>query len=472
MPVAVDATPLKLLKVPLDVRLIDTVLDAAKEREKRSDFKRVTLERVVPFTFDPSLAQNRPIYAALAAADALSDAWVNTSYGWIRSSPFPNTVYRLPDEVRLAYNADLGVPYMMAALYEDAEGEVRVRVTLGAAPWHNPQRLTELRDYLYDSSGGAFAAPAVVVGGYESARLKLTSAFPEEIRPLSGDEAVVSLEGGFTLTLDLSLEFYKFLCELMTGSQGLTGEVTVTLDGEKKLERIVPVRLNLRDLVGLPLDVQVEQDAVSPTHVEVRNLARSPVRVTGCSVRLLQYDPNSVVPISVVRGLPDVSFPLELEQQSAVTLSLRPDKENDALFWNAVAVELYGQDLTETPTDVLERVHSVAASATLTWEITVECPLFLAPTLPDKYAMLYKVEVQITRPGYAPHQVVLGRDQVRASITMQRTLKDVLAADASGIGSFTYRVRNIYFDRQGSWSDSRQGEGSNLFVFPNPVEND
>ena len=479
---------------PLSAGLIRKILDEATQRDHRRDFRRVTLERSVPFTFDPELAQNRPIYSALTADSALGDAWVNTSFGWIRTAPFPNTVYRLPDEVRLAYNPDLGLPHMMSALYEDAEGEVRVRVTLGAAPWHDPERLTALRDYLYESTAGALAAPAVVVGGYQSARLRLTSAFPEEIRSLAGEEAEVSLEGGFTITLDLSLEFYKFLCELLTGSLGLTGEIAVTLEtaapaagggsapasgtgaaggrSAERIQRIVPVRLNLADLVGLPLDVQVEKDAVSPTRVEVRNLARSSVRVTGCAARLLQYDPNSVVPISVLRASATAPFPLELEPRGAAAVALQPDAAGADVLWNAVAVELFGQDLTETPTEVLERVHSVAASATLTWVITVECPLFLAPTVPEKYAMLYKVEVQISRPGYAAQQVVLGRETPRGSVTMQRTLRDVLAADAGSIGTFTYRVRNVYFDRQGSWSEPREGEGSNLFVFPNPVEND
>ena|GEM_PF-1695471 len=516
-PVAASAM-VKRLNQPLNATLVSKILADAKERERRPDFRRVTIERSIPFTFNPDLAQNRPIYAAILGGETLGDTWVNTSFGWIRSAPFPNTVYRLPDEVRLAYNPDLGLPHMMATLYEDDDGEVRVRVVLGAAPWHDPKRLIELRDFLYESTAGALASPAVVVGGYESAKLRLTSAFPEEIRLLSGDEATVSLDGGFTLTLDLSLEFYKFLCELLTSSHGLTGEVTVTLETSaprdenaasgvtfsgvapsgsgaagdvtagtgspsgpssqgaakavQRIQRIVPVRLNLSDLAGLPLDVQVEKDAVSPTRVEVRNLARSSVRVAGCAVRLLQYDPNSVVPISVMKASPQADFPLEIGEQSAVTLSLQPEKNSTDLLWNAVAVELFGQDLSETPVQVLERVHAVAASSTLTWVVTVECPVFLAAPVPDRYANLYKVEVQISGPGYAAQQVVLGRDAARGSITMQRTLRDLLSAEAGSIGSFTYRVRNIYFDRQGAWSEPREAEGSSLFVFPNPVEHD
>lgn len=480
----------RLVRLPTNIKDISKILENAKIRDHRSDFKRVTLERSVPFSFDPELAQNRPIYSALLADESLGDGWVNTSFGWIRDAPFPNTVYRLPDEVRLAYNPDLGLPHMMSALYEDSEGEARVRVTLGAAPWHDPQKLTELRDYLYDSTAGALASPAVVVGGYDAAKLRLTSAFPEEIRSLAGEEAAVSLDGGFKITLDLSLEFYKFLCELLTGGVGLTGEVAVTLEttgaeassgstdgasssGEPRtIERIVPVRLNLDDLVGLPLEVQVQKDAISPTQIELHNKAGSSVRVTGCAARLLQYDPNSVVPISVVRASTEAPFPLELEERAAVTVNLQPDTNNDELLWNAVAIELLGQDLTETPTEVLDRVHAVAATATLTWSIAVECPLFLAPSLPEAYAMLYKVEVQISRSGYAAQQVVLGRNAASGTVTMRRGLREVLAEDAGAIGTFTYQVRNVYYDRQGAWSEPKEGEGSNLFIFPNPIEQD
>ncbi len=486
----VITTPHKIRPLPENVDHVRRIIEDAKVRDHRSDFKRVTLERSIPFTFDPELAQNRHIYSALLAQDSLGEGWVNTSFGWIRHAPFPNTIYRLPDEVRLAYNAELGLPHMMAALYEDAEGEARVRVTLGAAPWHDPQKLTGLRDYLYDSTAGALASPAVVVGGYESAKLRLTSAFPEEIRSLAGEEAFVSLDGGFKITLDLSLEFYKFLCELLTGGIGLTGEVTVALETKETrssdgtsdaesngndrgvIERIIPVRLNLDDLAGLPLEIRVEKEAISPTRVELVNQTGTRVRVGGCAARLLQYDPNSVVPISVVSASTQAPFPLELEERGTATIDLQPDSDDDQLLWNAVAVEILGQDLTETPTEVLDRVHAVAATATLTWAINVECPLFLAPSMPEAYAMLYKVEVQISRPGYAPQQVVLGRNAATGTVTMRRGLSDILGEEAGAIGRFTYQVRNVYFDRQGAWSEPKEGEGSNLFIFPNPVDQD
>ena len=55
---------------------------------------------------------------------------------------------------------------------------------------------------------------------------------------------------------------------------------------------------------------------------------------------------------------------------------------------------------------------------------------------------------------------------------MQRTLREIIGADAEGLEEFTYRVRNIYNDHEGSWSQPRTGTGSSIAVFPNPPEND
>lgn len=107
----------------------------------------------------------------------------------------------------------------------------------------------------------------------------------------------IGLESGFQVTLDLSLEFYRFLAELLTRENcpGLTGEVKVRLEtcppaveggAEQVLER--------RVLVRLPADV------LSPRHVEIANLAPVEVSLGDCIPRLLQFDANSVHPIGYV----------------------------------------------------------------------------------------------------------------------------------------------------------------------------
>jgi hypothetical protein len=459
--------------------------DQTEELKKNENYKTVNLTRVVSFYFAPELDQNHPIYSGITENEGLIAAWTDTGFGMVCKSMFPNTIYRLPDEIRLAYSDDIGAPYMLPALYRDDQEEVRVRVTLRAVPWHNPEQLVRLQDYLYRSSAGALAAPQIVVGGYEEAVLKLTTAFPEEITVLSGDGIRISLENGFELTLDLSLEYYRFLCELMAGRGGaspvgLTGEVAVTFsvasasggEAPQKLTRRTPVRLNLDDLGGLPIDLEVDPETLSPKTVRVVNRSQSDLRIGDCMPRLLQYDANSVAPIEVFEAVAETAFPLELPKAGVLDIQIKPKQANEELLWNAVQMELIGGGFSQTPQEVLDKIHEIAPSGTLDWKINVECPVFLREPLPEQYNNLYRVEVQISRPGYTVQQIVLGKGQANGQVNMERRLKEILGESGGEIATFTYRVRNIYYDHQGAWSEAKNGEGSNIFIFPNPVDND
>ncbi len=466
------------------------VVDAERKRRTQPNFHTASLDRRLPFTFDSNLQANRPIYAALLGTSGITEHWTDSGFGLVRTADFPNTVYRLPDEIRLAFHVEMGTPYLIPFLYRTDQDEVRVRVTLGAMPWHNPTQLVGLRDFLRVSTGGALAAPSVVTGGYESATLRLTSAFPEQIQALDGEEVAISLENGFQVTLDLSLEFYRFLAELLTreNSPGLTGEVKVRLetlppatDGgtEQVLERRVPVRLTFDDLAGLPLEVHLPPDALSPRKIEIANLAPLEVSLGGCLPRLLQYDTNSVTPLEVYEAeavAPD--FPATLAAQGTLTVDLEPKSasssgsEDASQVWNAVQAELAGQNLTETPSQVLDRVHEIFPNTSLAQKVTVECPVFEQATLPDKFANLFRLKVKLLRGGFAAEQVVLGKDTASAQVTLQRNLKEILGEQAGALATFKYQVQNVYFDHEGQWSDEKDGEGTNVFVFPNPPESD
>jgi hypothetical protein len=92
--------------------------------------------------------------------------------------------------------------------------------------------------------------------------------------------------------------------------------------------------------------------------------------------------------------------------------------------------------------------------------------------VPAKYANLFRVEVQISRAGFAPQQIVLNRAQPTGHVTMQRTLREIADKDTSNLTTFKYIKRNIYFDHEGQWSTEIEGQGLSLAVFPNPLEND
>lgn len=463
---------------------IRDILKKAKVRENKADFQTVSLVKKLSFYFDPELQQNKSIYSVLKGEEYLPEDWEDTGFGLVRKAGFPNTIYRLPDELRLAFSQDLGTPYMMPVLYRDDEDEIRVRVTLGAAPWHDPEKLVELQDYLYRTSAGALAAPRIVVGGYEKAVLKLTTAFPEEMQALGGSEIDISLERGVEVILDLSLEYYRFLCELVAGREGMSpvgliGEVVVTLgeikspdnETEHKLIRRVPVRLNLDDMTLLPVEVEIDDEIVSPTKISIVNRSRVDLTVGDCIPRLLQYDENSVVPIGVIDASSPSTFPVNLAGDKNISIDIKPEEEREDLLWNAVQVELIQLRFNKTPREVLDRIHEIAPGGSLTWSITAECPLFLQETLPDKYQNLYRIEVQITRQGYAAKQLILGKENPAVEVKMERRLGDIIARDGYELNTFSYKTRNVYYDHMGEWSQEKAGEGSNLFIFPNQPGN-
>ncbi|MFZ2489732.1 MAG: hypothetical protein WAZ19_16620 [Anaerolineae bacterium] len=455
-----------------------------RKRQVQPNFHTALLTRTLPFTFDANLAQNRAIYAAIRTGEGVSERWESTAFGFVRNAPVANTVYRLPDEIRLAYSDDLNAPHMIPVLFHDAASdETRVRVVLQAAPWHDPQKLADLGDFLYSATAGGLAAPSVITGGYKEAKLTLTGAFPEQITALKGQEFAVDLEGSFELVLDLTLEFYRFLCELLLRA-GLTGELTVTLENAPAegapagtlpdvIVRRVPMRLKLDELVGLPMGVSVSAAVTSPNKVEISNRSALPVQCGGCIPRLLQVDDNSVTPLEVYKAEATTPFPAALAAGEKLEVQIKPKQGSaqEGLLWNAVQVELLDLQPTVDNEALLNRVHELAPAGSLTQDIVIESPIFRLPQLPDAFAgKLFRLVVELTRPGFAAQQLTLSADKPETVVKMQRTLQDLIKEDAQALLSFTMRVKNVYFTQEGAWSAPQPGEGSSLFIFPNPVE--
>ncbi|WP_019011595.1 hypothetical protein [Deinococcus aquatilis] len=465
----------------LDPVRIGDLLEKRRHRETQSNFRQMTLTRSVPFFFDPALEHNRPVFSAVVGDSSLGTAWQNIGFGLVRAANFPNTVYRLPDEIRLAYNADLAAPHVIPALYRDDDDDIRVRVLLRAAPWYDPESLVKLRDTLRKTSGGAISFANVVMGGYEKALLKLGGAFPDQVKALGNAQDIeIGLEGSFEIVIDLSLEFYRLLAQLLVGPIGLTGQVDVTLnmsapgDPTPQLQVFhVPLRLNLADVASLPITVTLPAETLSPGQIVITSGAGVETRVGGCAARLLQYDENSVTPLEVFEGqIASPTFPLTLPAAGTLTFDVTPKGDLQGELWNAIQVELTGHELVAPASQVLEHIHEVAPSGSVSWKVQVECPLLTRTPLPDTYQTLYRVEVQIQSAGFADQQVVLSPAQAQAQLSMNQTLRDIVGNAGGSVNHFKYRVRNIYLDHQGQWSELKDGEGSNLFVFPNPVLND
>ena len=455
----------------IDQQLISEMQEQNRQRIEQHDFHRVSYSRTIPFSFDETLEANVPIYRAIKG-EPLTDGWTSTPNGWLRRSEYPNTIYRLPDELRLAFNSDLGVPHVLPTLYRDEQGNAKVRVVMRILPWHDARALVAIGDDFG-------TAPDVIVGGYESAALTFTGAFPDEIHALSGTSVPITLETGVEVTLELTVEFYTFLCQLLTGPIGVTGTVAVTLgqttpaDGTTSPPNVrqVPVRLALGAPATLPLDVSVPPDAVSPVQVSLTNKSGAGATVGGCEPRLLQYDANSVQPLEIFRAKATSAFPMSVPAGSTVQLGVAPLQPDAVKLWNAVLAQLTDIKLDLDPAKVLDRIYEVAPVGTLDWQLAIDCPPLVSTPGPVRFVSVIAIDVQVTRRDGSHDIVHLTRGHASAQLTMHRTLAE-LTDGAGDIGTFTFAVRNFYDDHQGQWGPPQQGEGSNLTLYPNDPTGD
>ncbi len=471
-PIAAGAFRGKAMRASLVNRgSIDDIVNRRRQRTGQRDFKRVSYTRSIVFGFDENLEANAPIYRAIKG-EHLATEWTSTVNGWLRRADYPNTVYRLPDQIRLAFNADLGVPHVLPTLYRDEKGDANVRVVMRLLPWHDPAALVAICDDLG-------TAPNIVVGGYESASLRFTGAFPDQIHALAGTEVPITLETGAEVTLDLASGLYSLLCGLLTSAVGLTGSVTVTLGQTKPADgsapqpivREVPVLLTFDKPAALPLDVSVPADAVSPAQFTLSNGSGAPVTVGGCEPRLLQYDDNSVVPLEVFKGKATGGVPASLAPAATATVGIAPVDPADVPLWNAVLAQFLDIHLDLDPAAALTRIHEVAPSGSIEWKLEIECrPLAVTPP-PVKFASVIAIDVRITRQDGGHDVVHLDRDKPTAEISMQKTLTEMLAGEGA-IGSYTYAVRNLYDDHPGKWAEPIAEEGSTLSVYPNDPAGD
>jgi hypothetical protein len=468
MPGVVAQPPRAVL---IDRQKISELMEENRLRKNRHDYQRTSYSRTVPFSFDEALEANASIYRAIKG-EQLADDWTSTPNGWLRRAEYPNTIYRLPDELRLAFNPDLGVPHVLPTLYRDEQGDAKVRVVMRILPWHNPRALVAIGDDLG-------TAPDVIVGGYESATLTFTGAFPDQIHALSGTTVPITLETGAEITLELTVEFYTFLCQLLTGPIGVTGTVSVTLSNTTPTGattpqpniRQVPVRLSLGAPATLALDVSVPPDAVSPGQVSLSNKSGAGTTVGGCEPRLLQYDANSVVPLEIFKAKATNAFPVSLPAGATVQVGVAPLLPDTAKLWNAVLVQLTDIKLDLNPAEVLNRIYEVAPVGTLDWQLAIDCPPLVSTPGPARFTSVIAIDVQVNRLDGSHDIVHLTRGHASTQLTMHRSLAELTAA-AGDIGTFTYTVRNFYDDHQGHWGAPQQGEGSNLTVYPNDPASD
>jgi hypothetical protein len=172
------------------------------------------------------------------------------------------------------------------------------------------------------------------------------------------------------------------------------------------------------------------------------------------------------------RLLLDLSFPLELAKDGTAELIFEPVEPQEGDWWNAVLVDLLDKTMVDDARTLLVRANELAGSGELTWDLTVVSPIFAAAALPERWANLVAVEVEISAPGFDTTTVALRKDMPSRMLTMRKPLSELVAGNAAGIQTATYRVRNNYVDHQGQWTEAQQQSGQELFVYPNPAPED
>ena len=435
--------------------------------------------RRLPFFFDRTLDQNAAIYRAVSGATTLDQGWSDTAFGVLRPAEFANTLYLLPHEIRLAYDAARGLPHMMPVSYAAPDDSRRIRVILRAEPWYDLEQVSALQVALAAQTSGGYLAPDIIAGGVAAARLSLQTIFPESIQI---DDAAVDLRCAFDLTLDFSEEYYSLFVTILTGPVGLTGAVVAVLtaatDSIAEETRIIPVTLAFGRLGRLPLMVDVAPAAINPDRAVVRNAAAHPVTITGVTASLLQIDSNAVLPAGVFAASVDLALPHRMDPGATVTVTLAPATLTPATLtpatltspppvWNAVTLSPTRTSIDIDPLAALRAIHALAPTGSLGWSLTIESPQLAMDqtTLPGP-ERLFAIEVQLTLGAGPPMQATLRPGLGQAGFTIPRNLDDLMSVDtAVAFLTLTVRARGVYQDGFGDWSAPRENTGDTVFVF-------
>ena len=125
-----------------------------------------------PSSSSPSDEQNGPIYRSLHGAANLSEDWAHGEAGWLCESVFPNTVNRLPDAMRIAWNPRVGGrTWCRPAPHPGRYAAGASAAAAGSLP--RPRQRVLARKIV------GMPAATVVIGEVQGSTLKLAGSFPK-----------------------------------------------------------------------------------------------------------------------------------------------------------------------------------------------------------------------------------------------------------------------------------------------------
>ncbi|GAA5204767.1 hypothetical protein [Microbacterium jejuense] len=463
--------------------------------------------------FPPSVMQNRAIYAQVTSGFGSEpwSEWVESPNGRFMDSPVPDQFYVLPDEYRLAFDAETKTPSMMVLLVPPprAEGAVEpttfggsytLRTRFSVVPWIDPARRERLRAEIAQHAGIPY--PQLLIGGARSASCRLSTVLHELGSSLVGsaDTGVAVDPLGFDLVLDCTSEFYSTLSHLLV-TDGVDAEVTVTLvsDSEQPLTAGVPVSLRLdrpaSDVLSaelLPAAVSAPEVApavpeaapdgvaaeappvampVGPPTLRVSNPLPYAVTVSQAAVTLLVVDETLPSPIGAVDAAAApaaFTLPAAGEQPATIDLVLTPAAADQPPLYGAVGVAFLGVDIDIDPQQVLSKAYDTGSSGAVSSEVEVRCYQLEHPdVLPPDLSGVFGLEVQLRRSETAESiTAFLTRDQPSMRVQVGFTLGDIMAGARPEQPTFQWRRRNMTGAGSGQWSPWESITGRQLFLSP------
>lgn len=465
---------------------------------------------------------NRPIYhrwnftsGAAAAGGDQEAAWLESGSGMWRPSPVPNEYYVLPEEYRLAFDLDRGIPAMSVLLVQQSGGDgtraFKVRVRFKLVPWRDAASTERLRAAIAAMESVPY--PELVYGGYLGSTFDV-STWLRDLGgdPLAGGPGPLTVDPrGFELALDCSMEFYTLLARLLAPAAGtatgVEGRVllSVRTSGDAEAppaQREVPVRIRLdRPDDGFVLAEQLPvafgdpatwpPGWTPPFYARVRTPAGVTADVGGVVASLLVVDALTGTPVDRVAaaarpgsfrlgepagtaapaaaGAADPAGEPPAVGAGEVLLTLTQADPNpvDVRTVTSLAIDFHGVTLRLEPATVLENVHEFGTSTGLVAAVNLSCYQLKHPeNLPPALAGVFAIDVELRRGTADAVTVTLDRDRPQAAADMPFGFADLVAGLRPDQPKFEYRRRNVAAAGPGEFSPWQTFVGRDLHIVP------
>lgn len=489
--------------VPLIASLSPVLVPPATTAPPQQKSKRMSLALAtgteVSAHFPTSVSENRVIYAQVTSGFGSEpwSTWARTTEGQFTDSPVPDQFYILPDEYRLAFDAETGLPSMSVILVPPEEPtadapmsfarDYGIRCRFGVVPFVDPARRERLRAEITRHTGVAY--PELLVGGVSSAEFKLSNEHAGLGASLVGGiDAVAEVDAfGFSLVLDCNSQFYTLLSSLLTGG-GVGGEVALQLldSDDDAQQAAVPVRLQLNrpalDFISAemieparPVAADAGGAAVlagpNPPRLRISNPSGYELTIGEVHATLLVVDDTLPSPLDAVPATANpstVTLPGAVDGTPAsVEIDLTADDTSKPTLYGGIGVGLIAVDVNIDAASVLNRVHDLGGSADMETEVELQSYQLAHPDiLPESHADVFGIELQLARASADPITVFLTRDQPAVNAQVAFTLRDALEGASPEQPTFSWRRRNMAGSGTGEWSDWEEMTGRQLFVSP------